>query len=287
LVLEKLGSDNKKDITNEIIQFKFSFSMDNEDKINTFSGRIAYGAILGFIKKYDEDLSQYLHEGREKRSYSVNGIKNEKIGNVKTNIQSILLTTTDHKLTQGIIRILSNNEINSIIINDSQVKLLNIDVLVKKIEEEENLKIGDQIRLRFNSPVIFASNKRKAKTDPYPHLNTLYTQIIKLYSRIVQELTPKEIEELVSKYMENIATPSFNLQSKHITLGHKVKVTGFVGTILLIIEDNSGLDFFLPMIKLANLWGLGGKTTMGFGQITYQHKTFDNSKNNQKGEVKE
>lgn len=239
--------------------------------IDTFSGRIAHGAFLEFLRSHNEELAQELHESNTRRPYSITSFSfgrrnNERIARFNVN-------THDKRMVMALMEILLDDSNNEIFIIEQMCEIYEIKYKKWHIPAPQVVEKGTEIRFRFKSPVVFANSSRDANTDPFPHLSVIFEQMLKTYSRIVEDLSNNELALFVHKALDQIATPHFRLSSKHMQLGHKIKVTGFGGTILFVVEDPDELELLLPIVKLTQAWGLGGKTTMGFGQVEVEIKS--------------
>jgi len=165
------------------------------------------------------------------------------------------------------IQLLVSQDSHEIFLIDRFCPVFKIEYQKSVIPDPEPLPIGTRIWLNFESPTVFSSTKRNAKTDPFPHLDVIYRQLIDTYSRLVDEIPENDQALFIGYALNQLATPKFKMKSKHMTIGHKIRVTGFVGSIMLMVEDNTHLELLKPICKVAEVWGLGSKTTMGFGKL--------------------
>jgi len=248
-----------------ISTFRFHIQLVDDLFIKGFSGRVVHGAFLQFLREFNEDLTQYLHDYTGKKPYSTTEMSFRKMGDNRVAFFDV--NTMDDEIINNLIKLVIADDNLEIFVIDRFCPIFKIEYQKTTIPDPEILPVGTKIWLNFDSTTIFSSTSRNANTDPYPHINVIWGQMIDLYSRLVDNIPEQDQALLIQKILNQMATPKFKVYSRHETLGHKIKVTGFKGYILFMIEDSSDLELISPILRLSDVWGIGGKTTMGFGRL--------------------
>jgi CRISPR-associated endoribonuclease Cas6 len=169
-------------------------------------------------------------------------------------------------------KILLESDQKEIFIISQKCPILKIDFQQHNIPLHEEIPVGSTIRIRFHTPVVFSSDKRNAKSDPFPHMDGIFKHLISKYAQFINPISYEEQVSFTLRCLDQIATPDFSLQSKHLTLGNKIKITGFIGSILFKVESNEGLEYLLPALEFVKHWGIGGKTSIGFGNLSFNYR---------------
>ncbi len=246
--------------------FTIQFNMPKELYIKGFNGRIAHGAFLQYLRKYDVLLSQDLHMGKEKRSYSLTPIEFIKTSSYYDGKFSVY--TNDERIINAIMSLIIQNKYGDIYIVDTICKVTQIGFNRVEIPEPTAIKSGTIFWLNFNQPTYFSNSNRKSKSDAYPHLNKIWMDMLNTYSDLIEEINLSDKRMLADKLMDQLSTPRFKLESRHVIMSEHIKITCFKGSIMFKVEDASYIDLLIPILELAKLWGIGGKRSMGFGRVS-------------------
>ncbi len=156
----------------------------------------------------------------------------------------------DSRMREAILKLMLSNETHTLRFGDREVPLIKISVENVKLPDLP-VKKGSSLWLRFLTPVVLPGT--------FPTLEELYRAIFSLTSE-------EEIEVLVDRALTGISTPHFKLKS---TRYHDadLQITGFRGSVQLVIENEEGLETLPPALGLATMTGLGEYTSLGFGRV--------------------
>lgn len=237
----------------KLCQFRISFQPSG--KIYGFTGKVAQGAFLGLLKKEGDMTADVLHFGNKRRPYSLTPIK------VATP-SFFDVTSLNQELSTHLSHILENFNEKTIQVSNREEHLLPPEIKTAYLTPQPVTE-GTRIQMQFWTPVLFSSNERKARTDPYPHLDRLWGDLIKVWNLQSEDTIDAE---LTHSLLQQLSTPFFNFRSVRIKLG-QIRVTGFTGKITFHVEDGTGLEYLLPLARLAGYFGIGGKKAMGFGRV--------------------
>ncbi len=261
-----------------ISTFTLSIVFPKELFIKGFNGRIAHGAFLQYLRKHDLLLSQDLHEGNSKRTYSLSPIKFEKMAD--NWVGKLSIHTVDERIIKSLLSLIMENKYGEIYIVDTKCQVIRIDFSRKEISPLREINMASRINMKFISPTYFSNDHRKSKSDPYPHIGRIWLDIIKTYSMLVEEIKEVDRQLLVNIFTQQLSTPRFNLRSMQVSLSKHMKINCFMGYIQFHVEDNTNLELLIPMLECVSSWGIGGKRAMGFGRIQLDIKEVDKKTDN-------
>ena len=157
----------------------------------------------------------------------------------------------DGRLREAVLELMLSGETHTLRFSDREVPLIKISVENMKLPDLP-LRKGSSLWLRFLTPVVLPRT--------FPTLEELYRAIFSLSSE-------EESEELVDRAITGISTPHFKLKS---TRYHDadLQITGFKGSVQLVIENEVGLEALPTALGLATMTGLGEYTSLGFGRLS-------------------
>ncbi|MCY3412085.1 MAG: CRISPR-associated endoribonuclease Cas6 [Candidatus Heimdallarchaeota archaeon] len=261
-----------------IYTYTIYFHINSDFKLYGFSGRVAHGAFLRLCEKLDPTVSPILHNQKRSKSFSLTHIQVDK----RKNLASFSLSTADDEISKLILSLIAEQSNLEIYIGDTHHKLSHIQV--QRIELPISEKF-DMFRVFFNTPTFFSSPYRKSKIDAYPDLTKIWRSMIKNYSRIVTPISDIDQKSLVELCIKNIDVFQHKFHSVEVKQGKNRKQRGFKGEFSARIENTEGLDILPSILALATIWGVGGKTTQGFGQIYVKkrEREDENTKKNPSG----
>ena len=250
-----------------ISTFKFKVIIPKGLKFPRYTGRIIQGAFLQYLRKQDPIVSQELHEGNDRRTYTTKGIHYKKIG--ETTFGLFEIHTIDPQIIDTMISILTSS-------NAGEIYLLNRFCAVVNVEYEKHqfgmlstYPLYSSIEIKFITPTMFANDYRINKMDHYPDLQRIFENMIKTYEFLFSPI--ENNEDLLIRLQRQLTPNIFEFQSKFIRLGENIKLKGFTGKISFIIEDSTGLDILKDLLEISNLWGIGAKRSMGMGRINVRY----------------
>lgn len=237
----------------KVQQFRISFNPSG--KIYGFTGKVAQGAFLGLLKNENDMTADVLHFGNRRRPYSVTPIR---VGTPSY----FDVTSLNDELSTHLTNILGNYQQRVITISDRVEQLLAPEIKTVFLTPTP-IAEGTSIHLDFRTPTLFSSVHRKARMDAYPHIHRIWGDLVKTWNSFAES---KVDESIVDRLLNQLSTPFFEFKSVPIKMG-KMKVVGFTGKISFTVEDSTGLNYLIPLTRLARYFGVGGKRAMGFGNV--------------------
>lgn len=244
-------------------------------------GRLLHAAVLDLVRKYDEELSQELHDANIKSfSLGLLDLGHLKPSHGKFNLMTDTrvnweLCSLDTRLTKLLMGVADNTvvrigsavfEIEHILLKNNL--LVDTDQLVAKAEA---LKLVDSFTIKFVTPTTF----RFYNVDyPFPRPDLIFGSLAERWNRIDDTLS-FDIEKLKAIANQYIVPIRWDGASKRVNTTPKIGVTGFTGvfTFDMKVLPEAYRKIFVLLLLFSAFSGIGRLTAQGLGkaQIEYNN----------------
>ena len=281
-----------------IVRLSFSFPIGENIILENFSGFVARGLFYSILSIIDEDLAKSVHDAQTIAPYSCSPIYTIDGGKIKllstaitvgrSRFDAILL---DEKLIKTLTDVRNLRRINGAKIkvhsHTTVIDKIDVEVIHEKTLYTENAY--RKLKVTFLTPTFFRkpcpyipqryieAGKIKLQRKPnsiiylYPDPQLLFNNITRIWEKFLTE-KPGSFEKFKTWIdYGGLAISEHKLKTVKIT-EHKSTdkyQRGFIGWIKLTATDNNPemLRIAYILLKFAEVVGVGGCRTAGFGRI--------------------
>ncbi|MEB3151517.1 MAG: CRISPR-associated endoribonuclease Cas6 [Sphaerospermopsis sp.] len=235
---------------------------------------------LNQVRKFDPQLSAYLHDGESEKPFTVSALDGEIVSSgrqvklVAGRVYRWYVTALSNRVSIWMAQWLDNLP-EVLYLKDSALRIESWQVvhppttytqLLQPQEVTSPYMAEGNIALQFISPTSF---RRKKHHFPLP----VPTNVFQSYLRRWNDFSGREVDQetFLNWVDESVLITRHQLSSAKVLAGKRGAVTGFTGTIEFCLskEGAANSDYqqlFYALGRLAPYCGTGHKTTFGLGQ---------------------
>jgi CRISPR-associated endoribonuclease Cas6 len=245
-----------------------------------FTGHVARGLLLHFVRQVDPGASGLLHELNVSKPYSVTPLRFRSRGRAEGGYVldpmfpcRVSFRFLKDEYSTFLLSFFQKQ--NSVLVFDTVFRIASLSVNCKSYEElEKEAEVADAFRLSFRSPTYFAS-LGSVYHWMFPDAVKVFSGLMRCWN-LFSDGRRFGKEEYVA-YREwlgkNVGVSEYELWTRLAVMKRK-KVTGFVGWVTYELKDlkSEWNKVTVMLAKFAEYANIGGNKTGGFGVVKMQQK---------------
>jgi CRISPR-associated endoribonuclease Cas6 len=243
----------------------------------SFTGHIARGLLLHFVRQADPSASGSLHELNVSKPYSVTPLRFRSKGHAESGyiLDPLFPCHIGFRFLKdeySTLLLSFFQKQNSVLVLDTVFRIASLSVNRKSYEElEKEAEAVDRFRLSFRSPTYFAS-LGSAYHWMFPDAVRVFSGLMRCWNLFSDGRQFRKEEYVAYKEWlgKNVAVSEYELWTKLAVMRNK-KATGFVGWVTYKAKDKeSEWNKITSMLaKYAEYANIGGNKTGGFGTTKF------------------
>jgi CRISPR-associated endoribonuclease Cas6 len=243
-------------------------------RANPFTGHLVRGALLNLLKNVDPDLAQGLHEPHRSRPYSVTPVTQLARRRVIRQNLWWIQPGDQVKFHAGFLQDhIGEKTLQKILEGRPEIKLGEIPFTLVKIElkrttYEELVKTAQPeeiITVRFQSPTQLPIMGRDFPLL-FPDPRYVYGNVARLWNQNAPPQLQVDTQELHDWIEQHLYIRRYNLRTREINIGKRVKMAGFMGILEYHLNSTEGYATWINILtRYATTANTGAKRTTGMG----------------------
>jgi len=269
----------------------FHLTAENNGFLHKYNGPLMRAAFLKIIQNQNPSLADNLHDTDKRSPYYITSLKPSPFINVKTgkNRKEYQVRTGQKYFSK--INVLEEDVFKTLIsglFTDSNLKKIRIGNIYFSIDNIEVNSYGlddllkkdvTNVKISFNSPTFFKTTDGAAGIEYFPRPTTIFKFIVNQWNSFPVEEKHMPPTDFLDWIRKNVKISSFKIRTDSSHVMKKVPIMGTIGWVKYSWKNEENISKWIPiLLKYAELTGLGGLRTAGYGEIEVMFGTVKGSK---------